>query len=200
MQDNSNSSPISFTIFRHGKVKANFPMFCTSKEFDEYMDYYDKADIYPIGKEYLRSPDEALYISTLRRTRLTAAGLFGEEAAEAATPLEMAVEVPMRSFMDLNIPLPTIIWTMMARIQWFYDSYRQFETKKQTKARAEALIDLLESKQNTDYEKSCSLVSHGFFMLTLHRRLKRRGYKLKGIPRHSDEGYRNLQSFHASRL
>ena len=101
--------------------------------------------------------------------------------------------------MDLNIPLPTIIWTMMARIQWFYDSDRQFETKKQTKARAEALIDLLESKQNTDYKKSCSLVSHGFFMLTLHRRLKRRGYKLKGIPRHSDEGYRNLQSFHASR-
>ena len=51
MQDNAKSSPISFTIVRHGKVKANFPMFCTSKEFDEYMDYYDKADIYPIGKQ-----------------------------------------------------------------------------------------------------------------------------------------------------
>ena len=132
MKENNDGSNIKFTIFRHGKVKADFPAFCTSKE--------------------------------------------------------------------LNFPLPTIIWTMMARIQWFYDSPRQYETRKQTKARAEELIDWLESRQNTDYEKSCSLVSHGFFMLTLHRRLKRRGYKLKGIPRHSDEGYRNLQSFHASRL
>lgn len=196
-QEDTNNSAMSVTVFRHGKVKANFPMFCTSKEFDEYMDQYDKADIYPIGPEYRRSPDEALYISTLRRTRLTAAGLFGEEAAEVAVPLGIAAEVLMRSFMDLNFPLPTFIWTVMARIQWFNNSERQPETRKVTRQRADALIGELVRRHHKDYENSCTVVSHGFFMAMLYRRLKRKGFSVRGGARKSEEGYRNLQSFRA---
>ena len=67
------------------------------------------------------------------------------------------------------------LWNVLGRVQWFLGSARQSEKRKETIRRANMVVAILE-QENSD----CVLVTHGFFMKTLMKVLKKRGYKLVG--------------------
>lgn len=67
------------------------------------------------------------------------------------------------------------MWNVLGRVQWYIGSERQLEKRKDTMQRANKAIDLCES-ENGD----CILVTHGFFMHTMIKVLKNRGYIVVG--------------------
>ncbi len=67
------------------------------------------------------------------------------------------------------------MWNGVGRVQWYIGSERQLEKRDNTMQRANKVIDLCES-ENED----CILITHGFFMKTLIKVLKNRGYLLLG--------------------
>ena len=84
-------------------------------------------------------------------------------------------EVPLISFMDTEKRLPLWIWNSLGRVQWYIGNTRQLEIRNGTVQRANKVVDFLES-ENED----CILITHGFFMKTLVRIFKNRGYSLSG--------------------
>ncbi|MEE0918400.1 MAG: hypothetical protein U0L56_00005, partial [Lachnospiraceae bacterium] len=71
----------------------------------------------------------------------------------------------------------------------YIGSSRQLEKRNSTIQRANKVIDLCESQN-----KDCILVTHGFFMKTLIRVLKKRKYQLSG---NNQFTIKNLQLIYA---
>jgi broad specificity phosphatase PhoE len=156
------------TIIRHGKVNHTWKKSCTSAEFDEECRLYDIAPIEDMSCARTYKAQK-VYISTLDRSYQTARQLFGEkEFAKTA----LINEVPLSSSFDTKIKLPLWFWNVTGRLQWFYNSKRQIETRKQTRKRAEEFVqELLHSNED------CAIVTHGFFMHTLISVMKKHGFK-----------------------
>lgn len=160
------------TIIRHGKVNMKWPKKCSSAEFDRACEKYDISgieDVKPLSIEMLA---DRVYVSKLSRSLNTARALFPNK--EYCEMPEIG-EVPLKSFKDTTKKLPLWIWNVFGRIQWFAGSSRQLEKRVDTIHRANKVIDICE-QENSD----CVLVTHGFFMKTLVKVLKKRGYKLVG--------------------
>ena len=156
------------TIIRHGKVNHVWKKSCTSAEFDEECRLYDIAPIEDMSCSQTYKAQK-VYISTLDRSYQTARQLFGEkEFAKTA----LINEVPLSSSFDTKIKLPLWFWNVTGRLQWFCNSKRQIETKKQTKERAEEFVQ--ELIQNNE---DCAIVTHGFFMHTLISVMEKQGFK-----------------------
>ncbi len=158
-------------IIRHGKVNMRWKNWYTSKQYDRACANYNLAEIVSIGglPKCVASAD--IYISTLKRSRQTAEQLFGDGGFMETDLLN---EVPLSSFCNCNIPLPLWIWNVMGRLQWLWQSRRQKEKRTDTQKRARQLISELLEK-----ERDCVLVSHGFFMRTLVRELKKQGFVIE---------------------
>ncbi len=159
-------------IIRHGKVNMKWPKKCSSEDFDLACAEYDRSDleyinIIPIEKQVGR-----IYVSKLSRSVNTAKSLFPNNEYYEMPEIG---EVPLKSFMDTKQRLPLWIWNVLGRVQWYIGSERQLEKRKDTMQRANKVIDLCESE-----DEECILVTHGFFMHTLIKVLKSRGYFLVG--------------------
>ena len=91
-------------------------------------------------------------------------------------------EVPEKSGFDTELKLPGMLWSGISRIQWFLCSRRQPESRKETERRAEEFVRYL-IRQNED----CAIFTHGFFMITLLRVMKKHGFQ----PDHTRLEYSN---------
>lgn len=160
-----------------------WPDKCDSEAFDKACEEYDMADLEVIDNHFNPVEVKKIYISNLRRSRETAKVLF---SSHDIIELEGIQEVPLRSFAEFNGTLPTWIWNVMGRIQWYFNIDRQPEGRNVTIKRADMVIDELE-QQNMD----CALVTHGFFMKTFINRLKKRGYNIYG---QQIFGFKNLKA------
>lgn len=157
-------------IIRHGKVNMQWRKWYTSKQYDRDCANYDFADIVSIGG-LPKNVAADIYISTLKRSRQTAEQLFGEGSF---LETDLLNEVPLNSFCDCNVLLPLWIWNVMGRLQWLWQSSRQQEGRVATGKRAAQLIAGLIKK-----DKDCILVSHGFYMRTLVKELRRQGFTIE---------------------
>ena len=158
-------------IIRHGKVNMRWRKWYTSKQYDRDCANYDFADIVSIGGSPKNVASADIYISTLKRSRQTAEQLFGEGSF---LETDLLNEVPLNSFCDCSVLLPLWIWNVMGRLQWLWQSKRQKEKRTDTQKRADQLIRKLLEKG-----RDCILVSHGFFMRTLVRELKKQGFVIE---------------------
>ena len=176
------------TIIRHGKVNMEWPKKCSSADFDMACAKYDRSDLEYSNITPLEITVDRIYVSKLSRSVNTAKSLFPNNAY-----LEMPEigEVPLRSFMDTKKRLPLWIWNVLGRVQWYIGSERQLEKRKDTMQRANKVIDLCE-RANED----CILVTHGFFMHTMTKALKSRGYILTG---NNQLDIKNLQVIRAEK-
>lgn len=156
------------TIIRHGKVNMQWQKSYNSEGFDSDCKKYDESHIFPI--ERCTDDFQVIYISELMRTYETAKYLFGEKEFFKTNLLN---EVPLKSFIDSRVKLPTWLWNLAGRLQWLFNSSRQLEIKKETIKRADSLILFLEERQD-----DCVLVTHGFFMRSLVGTFKKKGYKV----------------------
>ena len=159
-------------MIRHEQVNMSWRKKYNSITFDQACAQYDKA---PIVSSHEGCPTEKsgeeVYISELSRTYETANLLFDRQDFYKTALLN---EVPLRSFKDTDREYPLWLWFFMGRFQWFLQNKRQPECRKESGRRAEELIQLLE-KRGAD----CCLVTHGFYLKTLIRELKKKGYRIR---------------------
>lgn len=163
---------MKITIIRHEKVDMLWNKKYNSTTYDLACDEYDRRPIIFSTKEYFKADNtKAIYISELSRTHETACRIFEKKNFHKTAFLN---EVPLKSFKDTDKMYPLWLWNFTGRLQWLLQSKRQVESKKATIIRAGKMIDLLE-KQRQD----CYLITHGFYMRTLIKELKKQGYKIK---------------------
>ncbi|MBQ2407039.1 MAG: histidine phosphatase family protein [Lachnospiraceae bacterium] len=174
------------TIIRHGKVNMEWPKKCSSIDFDMACAEYDRSDLEGINITPICEDADKIYVSTLPRSVHTAEILFPNRKYYEMPEIG---EVPLRSFMDTEKRLPLWMWNILGRVQWYIGSSRQLEKRNSTIQRANKVIDLCESQN-----KDCILVTHGFFMKTLIRVLKKRKYQLSG---NNQFTIKNLQLIYA---
>lgn len=99
----------------------------------------------------------------------TAKKIFGDVDFTITSKLN---EVPLRSGIDTTIRLPLWFWNVLGRLQWLVGSKRQPENRKLTANRAEQFVDLI-----INHNDNCAIVTHGFFMHTLIRMMKKSSFK-----------------------
>ena len=95
---------------------------------------------------------------------------------------ELINEVPLRSSFDTKREMPLWFWNSSGRLQWFFNSKRQPEGRKQTIERARRFVELI-CNNNDD----CAVVTHGFFMHTLIQEIPKAGF----IMSYSSVKYKN---------
>ncbi len=132
------------------------------------------ADYEIPGFEY-----RSIYISTLSRSRDTANRLPVEAPLKETGLIN---EVPLKSGFDSKKKLPLWFWNITGRLQWVFNASRQAEGSRQTRVRAARFAEIL-CKDVAD----CLVVTHGFYMHTLLRELKKAGFRIS----RSRAAYRN---------
>lgn len=178
---------MKITIIRHGKVSMKWKKWSTSEEFDIDCKNYDISPICSIDEKIEQDVSGDIYISTLKRSRETAAQLLGKKEFMET---ELLNEVPLKSCFNCKIRLPLWIWNVGGRMQWLFQKKRQLEKREETKKRADMLIEKLLEK-----DRDCILISHGFFMQTLQKELKRYGFRIDK----NKLGFANLERVTAER-
>ena len=159
-------------IIRHEKVDMIWDKTYSSITYDKACDKYDNSPIISdMQSNYEVDIQKKIYISELIRTYETAIKLFGE-ADFIKTPL--INEVPIKSFKATKRIYPLWVWNVLGRLQWLMNNKRQTEGKKETIIRAKEMIAFLEKNQ-----EDCYLITHGFFIRTFVKELKKQGYKIK---------------------
>ena len=158
-------------LMRHFKVDFEWKKKYDSTEFNLACERYDRSDIIKQDVGFYKK-DIQIYISELIRSELTykALGIDVE-----ATMTGLINEVPITSFTKTNLKLPTWVWKVMGRLQWFLNIKRQPEIRIQTLNRIEALMNTIE-----DQKKDILIIGHGFYFSQLKRVLKNMGYSGNG--------------------
>lgn len=173
---------MKIVLIRHAKVNYKWKHWYKAQEFNVACREYDLSKIDAVNK-YNIDTSNKIYISELLRTYETASLIFGEKSF---LKMNLFNEVSLNAFTNKSVILPVGVWNVIGRIQWYVNSKKQFETKKQTYERARKTIEYLE-----DRNEDCFIVCHGFYMRVLLREFKTRGY----IGDYSRVGIKNLQSF-----
>ncbi|MGL4630869.1 MAG: histidine phosphatase family protein [Leadbetterella sp.] len=159
---------MKITFIRHSKVLFKWAKVYTSASFDTACKDYDTSKI-EIGtqKEYTA---QIVYISTLSRTEHTAYNCIAGNKELIKT--DLLNEIPLQSFFDTTMRLPTLIWHIIGRLQWYVNSDRQPETRRESIRRINQFLDLIEGKN-----QDCLIIGHGFFFAQMTSELKKRGIK-----------------------
>ncbi len=168
-------------IIRHAEVDFIWSRRYTSEGFDSDCRGYDSAPIKRIKYEIPQIGYRKIYISELSRSRDTAEVLFpNDDYSESG----LINEVPLRSSFDTKKKKALWFWNISGRLQWFRNSARQTEGRNKTKERARQFAAMI-CKENTD----CAVITHGFYMHTLLREMKKAGFRTD----RSSAGYKNGQ-------
>lgn len=156
-------------IVRHFKVDYHPKKMMNSKEFQQYVIDYDNAEIIKNEIDLSSSKWDKCYCSDLKRAIITAKSVYSEELEVT----DLLREVQMYPIIDLNIKIPSFLWSIASRIAWKLDHHSQMETKSNTIMRAKNFI----SKIDINKDRDILIVSHGFFLLTLVEELKSLGFR-----------------------
>ncbi len=164
---------MKIVIIRHAEVDFTWSKRCSSDAFDSECSAYDSSPIKETVYKQLVAEYKRIYISESYRSRDTAELLFPDEAYIRS---ELINEVPLGSSFDSNREMPLWFWNASGRLQWFFNSKRQPEGRKQTIERARRFVEMI-CRDNAD----CAIVTHGFFMHTLIREIKKAGFKTNNL-------------------
>ncbi|MBD2751307.1 phosphoglycerate mutase family protein [Spirosoma validum] len=152
-------------FIRHSKVVFKWKAIYDSSSFDLACVNYDSSPVQ--SGERVQSAEKIAYISSLKRSEETANALFHEGIEWVKT--DLLNEIPLRSFVDTKLKLPTILWMIVGRVQWYLNASRQAETRKKTKERINSFLNHIEGKQ-----QDCLVIGHGFYFWELITEMKKR--------------------------
>ena len=159
-------------IIRHAEVNYSRSRRCTSEMFDSECEKYDLSPIKDVIYSIPQTVYQKKYVSELSRSHDTAKILFPNgEYSES----RLINEVPLKSCFDTKLEMPLWFWSLVGRLQWFINSKRQVETRRQTRARAKEFAELI---RNDDMD--VAVVTHGFYMHTLLQEMKKVGFRMTG--------------------
>lgn len=178
---------MKIVLVRHQKVNMDFKKRYSSKDYNKAWSIYDKMHI--ISQDIRRDlKGFDLFVSELPRTHETARAMFGDVKFRVSDLLN---EIPLVAFSDNLKKFPKGIADVVGRIQWYLNSKRQPERRRETEKRAKRTIDYIEKHTDKAY-----VVTHGFYMISLVRELRRRGYK---IDRKKRVAFKNLETITATK-
>ena len=119
---------LNISIIRHAKVNYKWRKWSNSDQYNNDCFLYDNSDIIEtVTKKEI--PKIRCYTSTLKRSKATAERHFGIKEYSETKLLD---EVPLSAAFKTKIYLPLYIWNTLGRIQWLYDSKRQWEGRRET--------------------------------------------------------------------
>lgn len=150
-------------FLRHFKVKDSSKSWLNSDEFDNWVKDYDTFEL-EYSDIVLPKNIDKIYVSSQNRAIKSADFLNLDYEIN-----DLLVEVPIKSFINTKFKLPKWLWLFLGRVAWFLN-FKQNETKKETNKRVEYFI------QNLDMTGNILIISHGFFMMLLVKKLKKIGY------------------------
>ncbi|WP_276951651.1 histidine phosphatase family protein [Acetatifactor muris] len=157
-------------IIRHGKVDFQWRNWSTSIQFNEDCKLYDKAPIFPLVSDGTPTDYPDIFISSLRRSRETADQLSGEKEYISTKLLD---EVPLSAGITSHKRLPLLFWNVCGRLQWLFNSRSQKEGRTETVYRAGQFVEMIIKR-----DKDCMIVTHGFFMHTLIKQMRKQGFRI----------------------
>ena len=157
---------------RHYEVNFIWKDKYASEEFKVACKNYDCADVINQKPDFDINLVQQIYISELSRSEYTYIHL---KLNLTATKSDLINEVPIAPFITTTIKLPTAIWLLMGRVQWYLNSKRQPETRNDTIEKIKRLITELETKN-----KNTLIIGHGFYFSQLKRILKKLNYRGSG--------------------
>ena len=157
-------------IICSGKAAITWEKYYNSVGFEEVTRNMPDCDIEAENVERVSSNSRPVYVGSGKSAGQTAELLFTDAEIVEEVLLD---EVPQRSYKDTDKKLPFWYWQFMASMQRFSGNSRQPETTLQANARADRLLDLLESR-----DQNCILISHPIFIKVLLNRLRKRGYRI----------------------
>jgi broad specificity phosphatase PhoE len=151
-------------FLRHFKVKDNSKSWLNSEEFNQWVKSYDSFEL-EYNSVVLPKNIDKIYVSSQNRAIKSADFLNLNYKIN-----DLLVEVPIKSFIYTRFKLPKWLWLFVGRLAWFFN-LKQLETKEETNERIENFI------QNLDMNSNILIISHGFFMILLLKKLKKIGYR-----------------------
>ncbi len=163
---------MNVVIIRHGAVDYNIRKWSNSEEVNQDFAAYNHAPIISAKYHVPQGDYKDYYVSSLPRTLETARAMFGDRDYIATDLID---EVPISASISTNLRLPLAFWSISSRLQWLFNSKRQKESRKETIIRAEKFVDGLIAKN-----EDCAVVTHGFFMITLLKVMKNKGFAVTG--------------------
>ena len=164
-------------LVRHFKVNYKRKFLMTSKEFKDWETAYNTSDVIRNDVELQGIAWDKCYCSTLSRAITTAKDIYFEEIVQN----DLIREVPISPLFKSNLKLPYWFWAISARFAWYFNHSSQEELKTQTELNAKSFLDFLEEKVKEEGSRNILIVTHGFFMYTLQKELRKRGFKGKMI-------------------
>ena len=150
-------------FLRHFKVKDSSKNWLNSDEFDKWVKGYDTFEL-EYNDVVLPKNIDKIHVSSQIRAIKSADFLNLDYEIN-----DLLVEVPIKSFINTKFKLPKWLWLFAGRLTWFFN-FKQIETKKETNKRVEDFI------KNLDINSNILIISHGFFMMLLIKKLKKIGY------------------------
>jgi Fructose-2,6-bisphosphatase len=162
-------------LVRHFKVNCNTKIFMTSYDFEEWVRQYDNSDIIENEIDFGNIKWQKCFSSDLYRAVRTAETIFEGEILKTNLLREVCISPIFKS----SIKLPYIFWCISGRIAWLFKHKSQMETIEGTKERVKELLDTIENEAHMNI----LIVCHGFFMKTLQKELKKRGFYGESIKR-----------------
>lgn len=150
-------------LFRHFKVKDSSSSWLNSDEFDNWVKDYDTFKLEYTDIVLPKNIDK-IYVSSQNRAIKSANFLNLDYEIN-----DLLVEVPIKSFINTKFKLPKWLWLFIGRATWFLNLTKN-ENRKQTTKRVETFIS------DIDLNNNILIISHGFFMMLLVKKLKNVGY------------------------
>ncbi|BCZ46110.1 hypothetical protein psyc5s11_21770 [Clostridium gelidum] len=159
-------------IIRHFKVNCHKNLFMTSKEFKKWEDNYNKSDVIEEDVELMGIKWDKCYSSTLIRAIITAQHVYKKDIIKNDLIRETIIDPIFKS----DFKLPYWFWAVSGRLAWYFNHKSQEEIKIITREKAEKFVDLLLDEAKTEGTENILIVTHGFFMYSLQKELKKRGF------------------------
>ncbi|AOR23840.1 phosphoglycerate mutase family protein [Clostridium taeniosporum] len=164
-------------LVRHFKVDYKRRFLMTSKQFKDWEMAYDTSEVIRNDVELQNIHWDKCYCSTLSRAITTAKDIYTDEVIQS----DLIREVPISPIFNTNFKLPFWFWAISARFAWYFNHSSQEELKRNTELNAKDFLDFLEKAAKEEKSENILIVTHGFFMYTLQKQLKKRGFKGKMI-------------------
>ena len=153
-------------VIRHGRVNYTWKKWSTSEQFNDDCQMYDTAPIFSISYCIPKDKFYRIYVSSLSRSKDTAYRIFGDTEYISSCLID---EVPLSASLNTHIKMPLFFWNITGRLQWWFNSSKQNEGRKETNLRAGKFVDMLIEKN-----ENCIVVTHGFFMHSLVAVMKKK--------------------------
>lgn len=159
-------------LIRHFKVNYHKKLFMTSKQFKEWEENYNISEVTKKDVELMGIKWDKCYSSSLIRAIVTAQHVYKEEIVQNDLIRETIIDPIFRS----NLKLPYWFWAVGGRLAWYFNHKSQEENKIITKDKAKRFVDILIDDAKREGKENILIVTHGFFMYSLQKELKKRGF------------------------